>query len=82
MMLRLPIAATSVADWMRRAAMAVNNLMTNVEQQSSQMESRYHCPIPISDNAPDNPEKGQWFFNKTSQKAMMWDGTQWQNLWE
>ncbi|MFT8736589.1 MAG: hypothetical protein ABF760_03905 [Zymomonas mobilis] len=82
MMLRLPIAAASVADWIRRAAMAVNNLMVNADKQSDLIDSHYHCPIPVSNAAPDNPEKGQWFFNNTTQKAMMWDGSKWQNLWD
>lgn len=81
-MLRLPIAASSVADWMRRVAMAVNNLMANTEQQSGLIDSHHHCPIPVSDKAPDNPQKGQWFFHNASQKAMMWDGSKWQNLWD
>ncbi|AEI37715.1 MAG: hypothetical protein ABF461_04305 [Zymomonas mobilis subsp. pomaceae] len=81
MMLRLSVTTSSIADWVRRAATAINSLMTQSEQQAALLQSYRNQPLPKSDTPPSDPEEGQWFFNTRNNKAMMWDGAGWQALW-
>lgn len=67
MALHVPPTATSMPEWVRKVAMAVNNLLTRQA-------------FPLLPSAPANPADGQAYWDTTLGKARVWDGAAWQNL--
>ena len=64
----LPLITHNVNDWIRQAAIAINQLSRNA----------YHY-TPIDE--PNNPVAGMTYFDKTSNKLRTYDGTVWQVHW-
>jgi hypothetical protein len=69
MSLFVPPTATNMSEWVRKAASALNSLLTarNV--------------MEVLDTAPANPAVGRFYFDTTLVKPRVWDGTAWQNLY-
>lgn len=67
MSLHVPPTATNLPEWVRKVATAINTLLTRQA-------------FPPLDSAPANPVDGQSYFNNTTGKAQIWDGTNWQDL--
>lgn len=69
MSLFLPPTASSVPEWLRKCATAVNSLL----KAQNVLES-----LP---SAPSGPVAGQVYFDTALHKARVWDGSAWQALW-
>lgn len=67
MSLFLPPTAPNLPEWVRKVAVAVNALL--------------RVPFQPMDTAPPDPTPGQAYFDKSTGKARVWDGSAWQNLW-
>lgn len=67
MALHIPPTATSIPEWIRKAATAINSLL--VRQ-----------PFPLLAAEPADPVAGQAYWDTTLGKARVFDGTSWQNL--
>ncbi|SES08548.1 hypothetical protein [Sphingobium sp. YR768] len=71
-MLHLPPTASSVPEWIRKAAGAINGLI-------KQRGAPFGEP---SDTAPPSPRIGEaWIDSTDSNRAKIWDGSTWQALW-
>lgn len=68
MSLLLPPVASNLADFSRKVATAVNSLLRGEV-------------FPPSSTAPPNPKLGQGYFDTSTNKAKVWNGTAWQALW-
>lgn len=68
MSLLIPPTATNMAEWVRKAATAINSALSRPTF------------TPMA-GAPANPDKGQAYFDETLSKARVWDGSAWQNLY-
>jgi hypothetical protein len=63
----LPPTATNMAEWVRKASATINGLL--------------RAPFQSSDSAPQNPIEGQGYYDLTTHKARIFDGTIWRDLW-
>ncbi|MFD1104580.1 hypothetical protein [Sphingobium olei] len=68
MSLFLPPTASSMPEWVRKAATTVNKLL----------ERQTFTPLGT---APANPRIGDGYFDTSDNKAKIWDGSVWQPLW-
>lgn len=68
-MLRIPVTATNLPEWVRRAAGAINALIAG-------------NPIPFQAlaTAPPDPVEGQVYYDTALHKPRVFDGTTWQNM--
>lgn len=62
----LPPTAGNIAEWIRKAALAVNNLLRGL--------------MPTGEGEPPDPSPGQVYFDSTLGKLRCWDGTTWNDL--
>lgn len=69
-MLLLPPTASNLVEWVRKCATAVNFLL-----------GRQGLPFPSYDADPPSPQPGSAYYNTTTNKARVYDGTTWNNLW-
>jgi len=66
----LPPSSSDVPGWIRKAATAVNHLLRNRSFPFDRMSA-----------APDAPEAGQAYYDTTTNKARVYDGSGWIDLW-
>lgn len=69
MTLLVPVTATSIPEWIRKAATAINALIKG------------QVAFPPLPTAPVDPDPGQPYFDTTTNKARVWDGAGWHDLW-
>lgn len=67
MSLFLPPTTSNLPEWVRKAALTVNTLLRR--------------PFASAPSAPVNPAEGDGYYNTTTHKAQIWDGSVWQDLW-
>lgn len=63
-----PPSPSTMLDWCRKVAFAVNQLINRRQ-------------FPASAVAPDDPQTGDGWFDTAVSKAKIWDGTAWNALW-
>jgi len=68
MALLVPPTATNLPEWVRKAATAINILLSRQA-------------FPALSTAPDDPVPGQSYFDTGTSKARVWDGSAWNDLW-
>jgi hypothetical protein len=70
MSLFLPPTASNMAEWVRKVSAAVNTLLRARE-----------TPFLELDTAPTNPGRGQAYYDTTTNKVRIWNGSAWNDLW-
>ena len=94
MILKVPVTASNMVEWVRRAATAVNALITGlgaVEGRATALESRAtdletFAALPFTVDSitltpialPGTPVQGQTVYDIADDKVKTWDGTTWQ----
>lgn len=66
----VPPSSSDQPGWVRKAASAINFLL----------RSRAF-PFDRMDAAPADPEAGQGYYDTVTNKARIYDGTTWRDLW-
>ena len=74
MILRIPVIFTDIRDWTRKTANAVNALIVQVEERGD-------VPFNSRPSEPVDPVAGQVYYDTGTNKARMFDGTGWNDLW-
>lgn len=70
MSLFVPQTASNMPEWVRKVATAINSLLGG-----------RGFPFPPADADPADPKPGQGYYNTVTNKARVWDGTVWTDLW-
>ena len=78
MKLNVPVTATNIAEWVRRAAAAINALLSDVERLKAPppLTSIVFVPSPL----PLDPAKGMTVYDQADDKLKVWTGASWQPL--
>lgn len=74
MILRVPVTFVAIADWVRKCAVAVNQLIIQAEERAA-------SPFLTSVEFPASPVEGQAVYRSDLHTAYVWDGTGWRALW-
>lgn len=67
-------------EWRRRVAVAVNWLLGPLERRVKAIEDKAAFPFPLLSSAPASPSEGQSYYDTTTHKARVYDGTVWNDL--
>lgn len=68
MSLHIPPTATNLPEWVRKASVAINTLLGR-------------RAFPALPAAPADPQPGDGYYDTTTNKARIWDGGTWNDLW-
>lgn len=68
MILRVPVTFANVTEWARKIANAVNALIDGQGQ------------FTRLDADPSNPNPGYTYYNTSTNKLRLWDGSTWTSL--
>lgn len=66
----VPPSSSDAPGWIRKAAAAINYLLRNRA-----------FPLDRLDTAPTDPEAGQGYYDTVTNKARIYDGSIWRDLW-
>lgn len=80
MILRVPVTASDIVEWVRLAANAINALIRahdGIVSGRTPVAGVIFQPQPL----PDDPVPGQTVFDEADDKLKTWDGTTWQACW-
>lgn len=78
--LKVPVTASSMPEWVRRAATAINDLIT----RQRALEEFAAAPFVVDSvrlrpvALPSSPEEGTTVYDMADKKVKTWDGTTWQ----
>ena len=79
--LRIPVTATLMPEWVRKCATTVNQMLAD-QQADEVMEARRSVqPFEMRSSAPASPLEGRAYYDTTTHKAYVFDGTVFQPLW-
>lgn len=67
-------------EWRRRVAIAVNWILGPLERRLKAVEGKEGFPFPSRPTAPASPVAGQSYYDTATNKARVYDGTVWHDL--
>lgn len=80
MILRVPVTASNMVEWVRRAADAINALIRRqdgIVSGSTPLAGAVFEPQAL----PDDPVPGQTVFDEADDTLKTWNGSGWQSHW-